>query len=294
MAEVQARMFVVPRHHVRRARLGGPPVHPGDDLAGRRRRSTPRSAPCRRTRPFLRHTTALFADLAPGARALRRTAPEIADAATVGVPALLAAPGFNRQLPPTAASLRRFNDDAGGAGGHRPADHILRRAQPDAAVHHPRAVGVQLRDAAVQQRRRHGRGSATASATGSGSSCSRHRALRRLRTTRAVPSSAPASGGGGDPANFLHVNPYPNTASPGQPRECEAGREHVHRGQDVIGNPPGNQGVTPEAAGWRAADGPRAARSRRSAPRSPTTSASTGAGPRGLSRTAVGLIVGRS
>ena len=48
-------------------------------------------------RPFMRHH-GLFADLAPGARALGRTAPEIADAATVGVPALLEAPGFNRQL----------------------------------------------------------------------------------------------------------------------------------------------------------------------------------------------------
>jgi hypothetical protein len=61
-----------------------------------------------------------------------------------------------------------------------------------------------------------------------------------------VPSSAPASGEGGNPASFLHVNPYPNTASPGQPRECEAGREPYAQGQVVIGNPPGNQGVTPE------------------------------------------------
>jgi hypothetical protein len=63
------------------------------------------------------------------------------------------------------------------------------------------------------------------------------------------PSSAPASGGGSDPANFLHVNPYPNTASPGQPRECEAGREDYIAGQTVIGNVPGNQGVTPRQAG---------------------------------------------
>jgi hypothetical protein len=64
------------------------------------------------------------------------------------------------------------------------------------------------------------------------------------------PSSAPASGGGvnpilggPDPANFLHYNPYPNTASPGQERECEAGNEDYLLGQTVIGNVPGNQGT---------------------------------------------------
>ncbi|MDP9227665.1 MAG: hypothetical protein M3M99_01270, partial [Actinomycetota bacterium] len=58
------------------------------------------------------------------------------------------------------------------------------------------------------------------------------------------PSSAPASGGGSsEPNNFLHSNPYPNTASPGQVRECEAGNEDYIAGQRVIGNVPGNQGI---------------------------------------------------
>jgi hypothetical protein len=61
------------------------------------------------------------------------------------------------------------------------------------------------------------------------------------------PSTAPANGGGPIPdKNFLHVNPYPNTASPGQTRECEAGNEKYLVGQQVIGNPPGNQGTVTE------------------------------------------------
>jgi hypothetical protein len=60
-----------------------------------------------------------------------------------------------------------------------------------------------------------------------------------------IPSAAPADGGG-DPNNFLHVNPYPNTAAPGQPRECEAGNEPFLPGQQVIGNLPGNQGTGTE------------------------------------------------
>lgn len=50
----------------------------------------------------------------------------------------------------------------------------------------------------------------------------------------------------GSAAPRLHFNPYPNGAAPGQPRECEAGRETYLPGQ-VIGNVPGNQGLATEA-----------------------------------------------
>jgi virulence factor Mce-like protein len=48
--------------------------------------------------------------------------------------------------------------------------------------------------------------------------------------------------------SFLHSNPYPNTAAPGQERECEAGNEsragsYVGNRQ-VVGNVPGNQSTT--------------------------------------------------
>jgi hypothetical protein len=58
------------------------------------------------------------------------------------------------------------------------------------------------------------------------------------------PSSAPANGGGPDPtANYLHTNAYPNTAAPGQTRECEAGNEIFNVGKQSIGNLPGAQGT---------------------------------------------------
>ena len=53
------------------------------------------------------------------------------------------------------------------------------------------------------------------------------------------PSSAPANGP--TEANHLHINPYPNTAAPGQPRECEAGNEPYLRGRTVTSNVPGAQ-----------------------------------------------------
>jgi virulence factor Mce-like protein len=42
---------------------------------------------------------------------------------------------------------------------------------------------------------------------------------------------------------YLHANPYPNTAAPGQTHECEAGNEDYLKGKQVIGNVPGDQGT---------------------------------------------------
>jgi ABC-type transporter Mla subunit MlaD len=63
--------------------------------------------------------------------------------------------------------------------------------------------------------------------------------------SEAGPSSAPANGPAVDRIkeplredSFLHSNPYPNTAAPGQPHECEAGNERYVAGQQVIGNDP--------------------------------------------------------
>jgi hypothetical protein len=41
--------------------------------------------------------------------------------------------------------------------------------------------------------------------------------------------------------NHLHTNPYPNTASPGQPKECEAGNEPYIVGKTITSNVPGTQ-----------------------------------------------------
>jgi hypothetical protein len=53
------------------------------------------------------------------------------------------------------------------------------------------------------------------------------------------PSSGPANGP--TPENHLRTNPYPNTAAPGQPRECEAGNEPFPQTRMITSNPPGTQ-----------------------------------------------------
>ncbi|MBA3359783.1 MAG: hypothetical protein H0U20_10050, partial [Thermoleophilaceae bacterium] len=47
---------------------------------------------------------------------------------------------------------------------------------------------------------------------------------------------------------FLHSNPMPFTAGPGQEKEneCEAGNERYVVGRQAIGNPPGVQGTKTE------------------------------------------------
>jgi hypothetical protein len=53
------------------------------------------------------------------------------------------------------------------------------------------------------------------------------------------PASAPANGPA--PDNHLHANPYPNTAAPGQPKECEAANEPYAIGKTITSNVPGTQ-----------------------------------------------------
>ncbi|HEX2435758.1 MAG TPA: MlaD family protein [Solirubrobacterales bacterium] len=197
-------------------------------------------------RPFLRNTAGLFNDLAPGARALGRTAPELADAAVVGVPALLEAPGFNRQLPPTAASLRRFNDSDVVRTGITDLTNFADELSPTLRFITP-AQSVCFYGSLLFYN--------VADTVRLGNSLGNWQRFIVLSAPGAptapdnegVPGSGVASGGAG-PASFLHSNPYPNTASPGQsPRECEAGREPYAPNTVQIGNPPGNQGVMPES-----------------------------------------------
>jgi hypothetical protein len=69
----------------------------------------------------------------------------------------------------------------------------------------------------------------------------------------------------------LHVDPYPNTDSPGQTAECSAGNEPYSGAAAAIGNPAGNVGLKTETT---TASGTTGARARTYAD---TTSGTTGA-----------------
>jgi phospholipid/cholesterol/gamma-HCH transport system substrate-binding protein len=188
-------------------------------------------------RPFLANSTALFRELRPGARALRNSAGVLADALTVGTPALRRLPAFNQRLIPTFNALERFADDPLVSLGVQDLTAtsnllapILIHLTPAQTVCNYVTLFFRNISSLLSVGDTHGTSQRfIIIATPQGPN------------NEGGPSSAPANGPGRD--NFLHTNPYPNTASPGQPRECEAGNEGYPVGRQAIGNVPGNQGT---------------------------------------------------
>src|SRR3954452_3837410 len=199
---------------------------------------------------FLRHNAALFADLRPGAKALNRTSPEIAAALETGARVLPGAPSLNAQLPPTANALEQFTTNPDVQGGISRSTQTLNYLSPTLRFVTPAQSVCNYATLLT-------RNAASIFSIGDGIGTGQRFLVMSSPggpNNETAPASAPANqagnetnGGGNADANFLHSNPYPNTASPGQhPRECEAGNEGYLAGQKVIGNVPGNQGIHTE------------------------------------------------
>ncbi len=200
---------------------------------------------------FLRHNAALFADLRPGVHTLDETAPEIASALETGADVLPGTVALNAQLPPTAEALERFARDRGVQGG-------ISRATQTASYLTPTLRFVGPAQSVCNYGTLFLRNAASIFSIGDGIGTSQRFVLMSSPggpNNETSPASAPANQAGNEDnpvagdagANFLHSNPYPNTASPGQrPRECEPGNENYIAGQRVIGNTPGNSGIVTE------------------------------------------------
>ena len=192
-------------------------------------------------RPFLANTGKLFSELTPGIRAIAPVQKDVGGSVVEGVKALALAPAFNAQLDPTAqAVLNLANDSSARQGINALTDFNNTLGPPLSFITPAQSVcnygSLLFRNVA----------SFLSSGNGIGTS-QRFIVLQPPLgpNSEIGPSSAPANGGG-QPSNFLHYNPYPNTAAPGQERECEAGNEPYMAGQQVIGNVPGNQGIRTE------------------------------------------------
>ena len=194
-------------------------------------------------RPFLVNNRRLINDFAPGAKALATTGPTIEAALRAGIPALRTSPTLNAQLAPTAAALRTLADDATSREGIDRLTDLgqelsppLRFIGPSQSVCNYATLLFRNLEDLLTEGNEFGtwaRVIALEPPTGPNNEGS--------------PSSAPADGGeGSSPVNWLHSNPYPNTAAPGQTFECEAGNEPYLQGQKVVGNVPGNQGTQTE------------------------------------------------
>jgi virulence factor Mce-like protein len=186
---------------------------------------------------FLGHSATLFADLRPGIKSLSENSPAIASALETGADVLPGAPRLSVQLPPTTASLEGFAADPGVNAGVRRSTELAGLLTPTLRFDTP-AQSVCNYVTIL------GRNASSLLSIGDGIGTSQRFLVMSAGdgpNSENSPSSGPAHGG--TSANFLHANPYPNTASPGQPRECEAGNEKYVPGRVMVGNVPGNQGT---------------------------------------------------
>jgi virulence factor Mce-like protein len=188
-------------------------------------------------RPFLANTAALFRELRPGVHALRGAAPTLASALEVGTHTLRRSVELNSRLKPTFAALQRFAQDPLVALGVKDLDSTTQILNPTIAHLAPAQTVCNYLTLWFRN---------IGSLLSEGDSNGTWQRFIIVVTPQGPnneggPSSAPANGPNQD--NYLHSNPYPNTAAPGQVKECEAANEPYLAGRQVIGNVPGNQGT---------------------------------------------------
>jgi virulence factor Mce-like protein len=195
-------------------------------------------------RPFLANSEALFRELRPGVRALSTAAPDLADALEVGTPTLRRSVAFNNSLKPAFEALERFADDPLVTLGVKDLESTVTILSPTIA--HLAPVQTVCNYATLWFRN-------VSSLLSVGDANGTSQRFIIIATPQGPnneggPSSAPANGGvPGKQDNYLHSDPYPNTASPGQPKECEAGNEPFIVGKQEIGNAPGTQPAKTES-----------------------------------------------
>jgi virulence factor Mce-like protein len=197
---------------------------------------------------FLANNAAFFRELRPGVATLPHSAPILADAFETGTRTLPKTIPMNAQLADVFESLADFSEDPLVRTGVQQLTRLSSSLKPTLAFLAP--VQTTCNYATLFFRN----AASVLSDGDSNGTWQRFIILPSPSTLEGAigpnneigPASAPANGPLED--NHLHTNPYPNTASPGQTRECEAGNERYRdtAGQTLIGNQPGNQGTKTE------------------------------------------------
>jgi len=188
-------------------------------------------------RPFIQNTAGFARDLAPGAAALPETLPDLSEALELGTPALRRTPSLNRRVESLFRTLADFSEDPIVNVGVDRLRDTAKTLRPTLAFLTP--VQVTCNYVTLWFRN-------IASLLSEGDRNGTWQRFIIVTTpqgpnSESGPSSAPANGPNVD--NYLHSNPYPNTASPGQPEECEGGNEDYYVGRQMQSNVPGNQGT---------------------------------------------------
>lgn len=180
--------------------------------------------------PFLRNTANLLAELRPGIRSLSDAAPDLSDALRVGEPVLLRTPAFDERLEDLLVSLEDFAEDERVSRGIFDLTDTADSLRPTLRFAAPAQTTCNYLSLLF-------RNASDLLSVDDGGFGTTQRFI-----IVAAPEGANSIGLPSRRASSeLHTNPYPNTAAPGQPNECEAGNEPYVAGQTTIGNAPGIQ-----------------------------------------------------
>ncbi|HEY4825335.1 MAG TPA: MlaD family protein [Solirubrobacteraceae bacterium] len=197
------------------------------------------------TRPFLTDSAALFSELRPGIATLPTSAPVLADAFAAGVRNLPGTSALDQRLVSLSQHLESYGQaPAVQQGLDRLTLTALSLRSPLSFLTPVQSscnyVTLFLRNAA----------SLLSESTSSGTSLRFSLvAIDDVLGGEANPSSQAYTTPVSNPTaehGPLHVNPYPNTDSPGETAECAAGNEPYSGASAVIGNPSGNVGLNTE------------------------------------------------
>jgi virulence factor Mce-like protein len=197
-----------------------------------------------RTAPLLEQGTALLRELRPAVAYLPQATGPLAGALSAGARNLPGVPGFDTRLDSALGTLADFTErPAVHAGLERmiltfqTLDPLVAFLTPAQTVCHYPALFVRNLSSLFGE---HIDTGTTLRVGGV--------VVGVDKNSERGPSNAIYTGKVAKALGPLHSNPYPNTASPGQTRECEAGREPYVQNMPIIGNVPGNQGVKTESA----------------------------------------------
>jgi virulence factor Mce-like protein len=202
--------------------------------------------------PFLTDTASLLTQLEPGIKTLRTSAPVLTDAFRTGVENLPATIPFNRRLVSFSKTLGTVANTPAVQAGVNSLSYTAKQLQQPLAFLTPvqatcNYVTLFLRNIAQATSEHIGdAGFLDVLPVSVGDSPGPN------LNYESQPSSKPYTGpvvlnstvGSVGP---LHADPYPNTASPGETRECSAGNEPYQASKGaLIGNPTSNVGIATE------------------------------------------------
>jgi hypothetical protein len=196
-------------------------------------------------RPFIRNQTAFFRELRPGVAVLPHAAPILAGAFEAGTDVLPSTVQMNEDLADVFEALAEFSDDPMVRQGIDQLTRLSSSLRPTLDFLTPAQTVCNYGTLWF-------RNAASLLSDGDPNGTWQRFMVVAAPTQRSsnifgpnnegLPSDALANGP--QVENHAHLTPYPNTAAPGQERECEGGNERYEVGRTVIGNTAGNQGLT--------------------------------------------------